>query len=84
MDETGDYRPLKARCETVETVFLNLNKKMLDVNLEGKRQRRHYCSPKHLKLAQLAKACTQENPKLRPSMRSIVVALMTLSSSTED
>ncbi|GMY36813.1 lysm domain receptor-like kinase 3, partial [Fagus crenata] len=36
------------------------------------------------KLAQLAKACTQENPQLRPSMRSIVVALMTLSSSTED
>ncbi|KAK3445899.1 hypothetical protein EUGRSUZ_A01104 [Eucalyptus grandis] len=36
------------------------------------------------KMAQLAKACTQENPQLRPSMRSIVVALMTLSSSTED
>ncbi|KAI3849051.1 hypothetical protein MKX03_011494 [Papaver bracteatum] len=36
------------------------------------------------KLAQLAKACTQENPQLRPSMRSIVVALMTLSSATED
>ncbi|OVA09750.1 Protein kinase domain [Macleaya cordata] len=37
-----------------------------------------------LKMAQLAKACTQENPQLRPSMRSIVVALMTLSSTTED
>ncbi|XP_061969408.1 lysM domain receptor-like kinase 3 [Populus nigra] len=36
------------------------------------------------KMAQLGKACTQENPQLRPSMRSIVVALMTLSSSTED
>ncbi|ERM96975.1 hypothetical protein AMTR_s00074p00174510 [Amborella trichopoda] len=36
------------------------------------------------KMAQLAKACTQENPQLRPSMRSIVVALMTHSSSTED
>ncbi|KAA3458484.1 LysM-containing kinase 1 [Gossypium australe] len=36
------------------------------------------------KMAQLAKACTKENPQLRPSMRSIVVALMTLSSSTED
>ncbi|XP_050368492.1 lysM domain receptor-like kinase 3 [Argentina anserina] len=36
------------------------------------------------KMAQLAKACTQENPQLRPSMRSIVVALMTLSSSTEE
>ncbi|XP_030970680.1 lysM domain receptor-like kinase 3 [Quercus lobata] len=36
------------------------------------------------KIIQLAKACTQETPQLRPSMRSIVVALMTLSSSTED
>ncbi|KAA8524730.1 hypothetical protein F0562_011153 [Nyssa sinensis] len=36
------------------------------------------------KMAQLAKASTQENPQLRPSMRSIVVALMTLSSATED
>lgn len=37
-----------------------------------------------LKMAQLAKVCTQEYPQLRPSMRSIVVALMTLSSTTED
>ncbi|XP_042520030.1 chitin elicitor receptor kinase 1-like [Macadamia integrifolia] len=37
-----------------------------------------------LKMAQLAEACTKENPQLRPSMRSIVVALMTLSSSTEE
>ncbi|XP_073156945.1 lysM domain receptor-like kinase 3 [Henckelia pumila] len=36
------------------------------------------------KVAHLAKACTHENPQLRPTMRSIVVALMTLSSSTED
>lgn len=36
------------------------------------------------KMAQLARACTQENPQLRPSMRTVVVALMTLSSSTED
>ncbi|BFG26083.1 hypothetical protein CerSpe_123570 [Prunus speciosa] len=36
------------------------------------------------KMAQLAKACTHENKDLRPSMRSIVVALMTLSSSTGD
>ncbi|KAG7987803.1 hypothetical protein I3843_03G152200 [Carya illinoinensis] len=35
------------------------------------------------KVAQIAKACTQENPQLRPSMRAIVVALMTLSSTTE-
>ncbi|CAN4078400.1 unnamed protein product [Withania somnifera] len=32
----------------------------------------------------LAKACTHENPQLRPSMRSIVVALMSISSSSAD
>nr|CAZ66916.1 Nod-factor receptor 1 [Lotus pedunculatus] len=37
-----------------------------------------------LKVAQLGRACTRDNPLLRPSMRSIVVALMTLSSLTED
>jgi chitin elicitor receptor kinase 1 len=31
----------------------------------------------------LARACTQEDPKGRPTMRSIVVALMTLSSTSE-
>nr|GEW94814.1 LysM domain receptor-like kinase 3 [Tanacetum cinerariifolium] len=36
------------------------------------------------KIALLARACTHENPQLRPSMRSIVVALMTLTSSTEN
>ncbi|KAL4581355.1 hypothetical protein LXL04_017569 [Taraxacum kok-saghyz] len=36
------------------------------------------------KMAQLAKACTSENSQQRPNMRSIVVALMMLSSSTED
>lgn len=34
------------------------------------------------KVAQLANKCTQEDPHLRPSMRSVVVALMTLSSTT--
>lgn len=37
-----------------------------------------------VKMAQLAKSCTQENPDLRPTMRSVVVALMTLSSTTEE
>lgn len=35
-------------------------------------------------LAELAKACTEENPQLRPSMRTVVVALTTLSSTTEN
>lgn len=42
------------------------------------------CCLLQLQMAQLAKVCTQEYPQLRPSMRSIVVALMTLSSTTED
>ncbi|XP_075481626.1 chitin elicitor receptor kinase 1-like [Primulina tabacum] len=37
-----------------------------------------------IKLSALARACTAETPEIRPTMRSIVVALMTLSSSTED
>ncbi|XP_078175374.1 chitin elicitor receptor kinase 1-like isoform X2 [Carex rostrata] len=36
-----------------------------------------------MKMAQLAKACTQDEPNNRPSMRSVVVALMTLSSASE-
>lgn len=36
-----------------------------------------------LKLTVLARACTQEDPKSRPTMRSMVVALMTLSSTSE-
>ncbi|KNA23424.1 hypothetical protein SOVF_024950 [Spinacia oleracea] len=34
-------------------------------------------------VAELAKVCTHENPQLRPCMKSVVVALMTLSSATE-
>ncbi|KAK9924380.1 hypothetical protein M0R45_032750 [Rubus argutus] len=36
------------------------------------------------KMAQLAKACVHKDKELRPSMRSIAVALMTLSASPED
>ncbi|CAA0825162.1 Chitin elicitor receptor kinase 1 [Striga hermonthica] len=36
------------------------------------------------KVAHLAKACTHKNPQQRPSMRLVVVALTTLSSSTVD
>ncbi|XP_061338162.1 lysM domain receptor-like kinase 3 [Gastrolobium bilobum] len=36
------------------------------------------------KVAQLAKACTERDPRRRPSMRYVVVALMTLNSTTED
>ncbi|KAM3290496.1 lysM domain receptor-like kinase 3 isoform X1 [Capsicum chacoense] len=36
------------------------------------------------KMAQLAKACTEKDHEMRPTMRSVVVALMALSSSTEN
>lgn len=38
----------------------------------------------YFQMAQLAEACTQEDPTRRPNMRKAVVALMTLSSSTQD
>ncbi|KAI4305111.1 hypothetical protein L6164_028497 [Bauhinia variegata] len=37
-----------------------------------------------LKMAQLAQACTQADPQQRPSMKIVGVALMTLSSTTEN
>ncbi|EPS57846.1 hypothetical protein M569_16971, partial [Genlisea aurea] len=36
------------------------------------------------KMAKLAETCCEENPAMRPSMRSVVVSLMTLSSTTDD
>ncbi|EFJ21730.1 hypothetical protein SELMODRAFT_443457 [Selaginella moellendorffii] len=36
------------------------------------------------KLAKLAEACTQETPENRPNMRAVVVALMTLCSTTQE
>lgn len=38
----------------------------------------------NLQMAQLGKTCTENDPQRRPSMRSVVVALMTLTSTTED
>lgn len=38
----------------------------------------------NFQMAQLAGACTQELPGKRPTMRKAVVALMTLSSTTQD
>ncbi|KAL9230399.1 hypothetical protein vseg_005759 [Gypsophila vaccaria] len=37
-----------------------------------------------LKMAELARACTQDNPELRPIMRSVVVDLLSLTSGTDD
>ncbi|XP_061338163.1 lysM domain receptor-like kinase 3 [Gastrolobium bilobum] len=54
-------------------------RKLVDPRLEE-----NYPIDSVLKIAQLGRACTGDNPLLRPSMRSIVVALMTLSSPNED
>uniref|UniRef100_A0A0A9CQ09 Protein kinase domain-containing protein n=1 Tax=Arundo donax TaxID=35708 RepID=A0A0A9CQ09_ARUDO len=37
-----------------------------------------------LKIANLAKTCTHREPRMRPTMRSVVVALMALSSEDQD
>ncbi|KAI9095330.1 hypothetical protein K1719_026364 [Acacia pycnantha] len=50
--------------------------KLVDPRLEGE-----YTFDSIYKMVQLAKACTEEKPAQRPSMRSIVVSLMTLLSS---
>jgi hypothetical protein len=38
----------------------------------------------HLQMTQLAKACINRDPKQRPTMRSVVVSLMTLNSTISD
>ncbi|XP_054819635.1 lysM domain receptor-like kinase 3 isoform X1 [Prosopis cineraria] len=52
-------------------------------NLVDPRLGENYPIESVFKMAQLARACTQDDPQLRPTMRSIVVALMTLSSSDD-
>jgi len=37
-----------------------------------------------LQMAELAQACTQDDPNLRPTMRSVVVDLIALSSMTNN
>ncbi|THU56479.1 hypothetical protein C4D60_Mb11t17680 [Musa balbisiana] len=53
-------------------------------NLVDPRLGQDYPIDSVLALAWLGKSCTQENPQQRPTMRQIVVSLMTLSSATED
>ncbi|TVU00114.1 hypothetical protein EJB05_47984 [Eragrostis curvula] len=53
-------------------------RKLIDPRLED-----DYSIDSVHKMTHLARQCTQEDPKLRPTMRSMVVALMTLSSTSE-
>ncbi|KZV34436.1 receptor protein kinase [Dorcoceras hygrometricum] len=80
---TGSAADSKGLVALFEEVFNNPNR---SENLQSLIDPRlgDYPLESVVKLAELARACTHENPQIRPTMRSIVVALMTLSSSTED
>lgn len=80
---TGSAADSKGLVALFEEVFNNPNRSenlrsLVDPRLAD------YPLESVVKLAELARACTHETPQIRPTMRSIVVALMTLSSSTED
>ncbi|XP_057441607.1 lysM domain receptor-like kinase 3 [Lotus japonicus] len=53
------------------------------VSLVDPRLQDNYSIDSVCKMAQLAKVCTERDPTGRPSMRSVMVALMTLSSTTQ-
>ncbi|RYR00203.1 hypothetical protein Ahy_B07g088307 isoform B [Arachis hypogaea] len=75
---------LKGLVALFEEVFIQPDpkeglKEMVDPRLGD-----NYSIESVYKMAQLAKACTEGDPQRRPKMRSVVVALMTLSSTTEN
>ncbi|KAF4399555.1 hypothetical protein G4B88_022638, partial [Cannabis sativa] len=74
----------KALVALFEDVLTQPDSKEDLIKLIDPRLGQNYPFDSVLKMAQLAKACTHDSPQLRPSMRSIVVALMTLTSTTED
>ncbi|CAN5954032.1 unnamed protein product, partial [Sphagnum jensenii] len=79
--QNQDQKPLVA---LFDAVFTDLDGKeklheLMDHALGG-----NYPLESAWKMAQLAGACTNERPQLRPTMRKVVVALMTLSSSTQE
>ncbi|KAL1197479.1 Chitin elicitor receptor kinase 1 [Cardamine amara subsp. amara] len=78
-ENTGEFRGLVGVFEEVfkETDKEEALRKIIDPRLGD-----NYPFDSVFKMAELGKACTQENAQLRPSMRYIVVALSTLFSST--
>ncbi|KAG2306519.1 hypothetical protein Bca52824_026267 [Brassica carinata] len=76
---SGEFRGLVGVFEEVfkETDKEEALRKIIDPRLGD-----NYPFDSVYKMAELGKACTQENAQLRPSMRYIVVALSTLFSST--
>ncbi|KAB1201543.1 Chitin elicitor receptor kinase 1 [Morella rubra] len=83
--KTNEYGPEATRLVTLFEDILSRPDPNEDLpELVDPRLEDNYPLDSVIKMAHLAKACTQVNPQLRPSMRSVVVAIMTLSSSTED
>ncbi|KAJ0804534.1 putative non-specific serine/threonine protein kinase [Helianthus annuus] len=75
-------RRASLRCVQFDEVLSRADPKDDLVQLVDPRLGDKYPLDSVYKMAQLAKACTHEDPRLRPSMRNVVVALMTLSSSS--
>lgn len=78
-DLAGNQRGLVTMFEEVLTDREDALRSLMDPALGG-----DYPIDIVWKMAKLAGSCTQENPELRPSMRTVVVALMSLSSTTEE
>ncbi|XP_010488182.1 PREDICTED: chitin elicitor receptor kinase 1 isoform X1 [Camelina sativa] len=78
-EAVGEFRGLVG---VFEEVFKESDQEEAFRKIIDPRLRDNYPFDSVYKMAELGKACTQENPQLRPSMRYIVVALSTLFSST--
>lgn len=74
----GENYPMDSVCEVKKMIFL------VDTILWDHVSLMVVVLPLTFQIAQLAKACTLHNHVLRPSMRSVVVALTTLISGTGD
>ncbi|KFK39482.1 hypothetical protein AALP_AA3G249900 [Arabis alpina] len=77
---SGEFRGLVGVFE--EELFKEIDKEEALRKIIDPRLGDNYPFDSVYKMAELGKACTQENAQLRPSMRYIVVALSTLFSST--
>ncbi|CAA7037200.1 unnamed protein product [Microthlaspi erraticum] len=78
-ESSGEFRGLVG---VFEEAFKEIDKEEALRKIIDPRLGDNYPFDSVYKMAELGKACTQENPLLRPSMRYIVVALSTLFSST--
>ncbi|URD80267.1 STYKc [Musa troglodytarum] len=80
----GSVTESKGLIALFEEAFSKPDPKEALKNLVDPRLGQDYPIDSVLAMAWLGKSCTQEIPQQRPTMRQIVVSLMTLSSATED